>query len=198
LIEKYPPRDYRSIVLEFGFPGPGFHGLPYARLKDRCIQKLVSEKRQGKPGRVLFLTGCRRQESSRRMGNAKVIDDSRKKDGMIWAAPIVNWSGRDKHDYMDRHNLTRNPVYDFLCMSGECLCGAFAAPGEFAQLEMFYPHVARQIRELEAEAQEAGVHAQWGARPPRKPDPNQADLEDYAGPMCWSCAAKQEKAGVHD
>lgn len=193
LIEKFPPRDYRSIVKEFGFPGPGFHGLPYARLKDRCIQRLVADNRQGKPGCVLFLTGCRRQESSRRMGNAKVIDDrERKSAGRVWAAPIVNWAGADKHTYMEKHGLERNPVYDFLCMSGECLCGAFAAPGEFRQIEMFYPHVAEKIRDIEREAQEAGVHAKWGTRPPRKPEPNQTDLEDYAGPMCWSCAAKIE------
>jgi hypothetical protein len=53
-------------------------------------------------------------------------------------------------------------------MSGECLCGAFAHKDELAEVEMFFPDVAAQIRELEVEVAAAGHPAKickwgWGA-----------------------------------
>ena len=53
-------------------------------------------------------------------------------------------------------------------MSGECLCGAFAKPGEIKQIETVSPPAAEQIHALEAKAKRAGVHCVWGTRPPRE------------------------------
>jgi 3'-phosphoadenosine 5'-phosphosulfate sulfotransferase (PAPS reductase)/FAD synthetase len=40
-------QDYGSVVREFGFPGPGFHGLPYARLKERALRRVIAEAKVG-------------------------------------------------------------------------------------------------------------------------------------------------------
>jgi hypothetical protein len=54
-------------------------------------------------------------------------------------------------------------------MSGECLCGAFAKPGELEMIRFFFPDTAAEIDELERKAKAAKKHCVWGTRPPRKP-----------------------------
>ncbi|MEO2090883.1 MAG: hypothetical protein ABGY75_15495, partial [Gemmataceae bacterium] len=85
-----------------------------------------------------------------------------KKDGRVWVAPLLNWSHEDKHAYLDAHLLPRNPVVEKLCMSGECLCGAFARKGELDEIAFWYPETAARIRALEVRAAEAGVPCRWG------------------------------------
>ncbi len=80
----------------------------------------------------------------------------------MWVAPLLNWSHEDKHAYLDAHLLPRNPVVEKLCMSGECLCGAFARKGELDEIAFWYPETAARIRALEVRAAEAGVPCRWG------------------------------------
>lgn len=183
LREYRPPVSYRDIVLKHGFPGPGSHLFMYTRLKERCVRQLMRDL-QHRPGdRVALVTGVRLAESTRRMGHVKPVQ---KEGGKLWVAPILHWTDDDKNEYMAFHGLPRNPVVDQLCMSGECLCGAFASPGEIAEIEAAFPVVAAEIRALEAEARAAGVHAVWGTRPP-----SETREPKRAGPMCHSCEAKR-------
>jgi len=39
------------------------------------------------------------------------------------------------NDFMADNNLKRNEVVDLIHKSGECLCGAFAKPGELKRLD---------------------------------------------------------------
>jgi hypothetical protein len=49
-------------------------------------------------------------------------------------------------------------------MSGDCLCGAYAKPGELAEVGLFYPTVAARLRALQDEAKAAGIgRCTWGA-----------------------------------
>lgn len=100
----------------------------------------------------------------------------------------MNWSHADKHAYLDAHRLPRNPVVERLCMSGECLCGAFARKGELDEIAFWYPEVAARIRALEDRAAAAGVPCRWGHRPagpePTAPTPSVG--------LCWSCGAKRD------
>lgn len=185
--EYHPPVSYDDIVLEHGFPGPGGHFYMYVRLKERCLEQLVREHKKNRKDRIVLVTGVRLDESDRRMGHVEAIVRNRAK---VWVAPILNWSTEDKNTYIDQQRLPRNPVVERLCMSGECLCGAFARPGEMVEIESHYPEVAERIRRLEAAALAAGVHAKWGARPPKeKPQPAPLPME-----MCWSCEAKRAAA----
>lgn len=182
LTEYQPPVSYREIVLKHGFPGPGGHAITYARLKERCVDRLVREHKQKRFDRIALVTGVRLSESVRRMGHVEPIQ----RDGcQLWVAPILHWSDDDKLEYMALHGIPRNPVVDTICMSGECLCGAFAKKEELAELEHHYPAVAAEIRSLERDAEAAGVHAKWGTRPPgsrKKPS--------MGGRLCSDCNAK--------
>ncbi len=53
-------------------------------------------------------------------------------------------------------------MVDTICMSGECLCGAFAKKEELFDLELNFPETAAIIKDLQREAEAAGVHAQMG------------------------------------
>lgn len=182
--EYHPPVSYEDIVLEHGFPGPGGHFYMYVRLKERCLDQLIREHKKNRKDRIMLVTGVRLDESDRRMGHVEAIVRNRAK---VWVAPILNWSTEDKNEYIDMHKLPRNPVVGRLCMSGECLCGAFARPGELVEIESHYPETAARIRRLEDAAAKAGVHAKWGTRPPKgKPQPASLPME-----MCWSCEAKR-------
>ncbi len=119
------------MVLANGFPGPGFHKRMYQRLKERAIRLLVKQHKRTRRGKVLIASGLRRDESVRRMGyrNREVNFVG----CQMWVNPIFWWTKQDVYDYIKKHNLLRNPVAKILGMSGECLCGAFAHPGELEQ-----------------------------------------------------------------
>jgi 3'-phosphoadenosine 5'-phosphosulfate sulfotransferase (PAPS reductase)/FAD synthetase len=165
LIELHPPRSYRSLVLEFGFPGPGYHDrFAYPRLKERCFRNLY---RLAPPERlVMFITGVREQESERRTEHVERIQV---REPVVWAAPIWDWAKQDCNRFIAERGLKRNPVADLLHLSGECLCGAMAHKGELEEIAEWFPEKAAEIRHLEDEVEAAGLRGcRWGRRPPRR------------------------------
>lgn len=175
---------YESLVLRFGFPGPASHGIMYTRLKERCLRQLVRENKTSRQDRIMLVAGMRYDESTRRMGNA----ETHHRDGCrVWCSPIVNWTTDERNAFIDFRGWEKNPVVAKLCMSGECCCGAFAHPGERAELRFHYPKVITQIEELEAKAKAAGVHCVWGTRPPKQ----KTDREDTPlFSLCSDCAKR--------
>lgn len=191
LKEYHPPETYESLVIERGFPGPGMHWKMYQRLKERCLRQILRDNgtRNRKIGLV---SGRRKNESLRRMVNVQsaIQEGPHPSKRAIWINPIIAWIGSDKNDYILNHNLPRNPVVEILCMSGECLCGAFAKPGELEYIRRFYPDTAAEIDRIAAKVKQAGKPHKWGERPDDKPiNPAQIDL-----PLCYSCQAKHEGA----
>lgn len=192
LLEFVPPpgSTYRELVLTDGFPGPGHHFKMYQRLKERCLRQarrqLVKNPRQQ---RVVFLAGRRRTESARRANVPELNRDG----SVVWISPLVNWTKTDLYTYRDwAGDVPRNEVSDLIHMSGECLCGSFAHKDEFAEIEMFFPEVAAEIRALEVEvAAQPHLPAKvckwgWGAT-------EKLTAEDLkSGPLCSSCEYRQE------
>jgi 3'-phosphoadenosine 5'-phosphosulfate sulfotransferase (PAPS reductase)/FAD synthetase len=185
-LEVYePPVAYEVIVLEHGFPGPGQHGLMYARLKERCLRQLVREHKREVKDRIMLVTGVRSEESARRMRHVERIQ---REGAQLWAAAIWNWTKINCGRFIADRRLPRNPVVDAIHMSGECLCGAFAKPGELDEIAKWYPEHAAWLRDLEARVGEAGIAAcRWGQRPPRV-HREQMAIEDLpVGPLCIGC-----------
>lgn len=168
LIEKHPPAGctYDELVRRFGFPGPGGHALMFTRLKERALRSIRRDFiSNGRKQRVIFVAGMRVFESSRRMGNT---EETHRDGSVVWVSPLAWWTDAHMAEYRRLHDVPRNEVSDNLHMSGECLCGAFAAPDELEQIRFFYPATAARIEALQDEARAAGVHAVWGTRPPRR------------------------------
>ncbi len=185
---------YERFVREKGFPGPGAHQWAYNRLKDRCVYKVTKGAK-----RTLLITGCRQQESLRRMGHVSPVQvgEVSKKTGevsrknRIWCAPCFDWSKEEQQHYMDEHGLPVNKLKVLLGMSGECFCGAFAMPGELDQIRKHAPDVAQEIDRLAVIAKTQGLRrCEWGQRY------DTVQKLARTGPMCQSCDYKMAKQGV--
>ena len=201
---KPDPQIYRDIVLKLGFPGAHGHQMMYARLKERCLRMLQREwKASGNkkhPRRVMYISGCRSDESRRRMANTKEVQV----DGQrIWVAPIHDWTKSDCHALMQCYSVPRNPVVDAIHKSGECLCGAFAQKGELEELSR-HPETQdayKEIVALQAEVLAAGLPWGWEDSPPdwfQEKKRGQCFLMNYDQHLCWSCNKAHEllKASV--
>jgi len=179
------PQVYEDVVLVHGFPGPAQHHRMYARLKERCLRHMKAIHAPRQP--IILVTGIRKQESQKRMGYAREID---KRGQWLWTAPCVDWSEEDCRACMRADKLPRNPVKDKMCISGECLCGAFARSGERAELRHYYPEEYARIRRLEVAV--VGTPCdRWGSG-----GPTTTTLRERAGqmrfmPLCVGCEASQ-------
>ena len=184
LLERTAPVSYREMVKAHGFPGPGWHFRMYQRLKERPLDEvraeLVTDRRRQ---RVLFIAGRRRAESRRRV-NIPLYE----KDGSaIWVSPLAMWTKLDMNTYrLMAGDVPVNLVSQKLHMSGECLCGAFAKPNELEEIRFWFPEVAAEIDQLEAEARAAGhkePFSRWGH--------GKGKPTDKTGPLCTSCDLQQ-------
>lgn len=177
------PMLYEEIIKQHGFPGPQQHKIMYSKLKERQIHRLMRDHNEGKP--VMLVSGARKFESQRRMGNTEPIQ---KNGRQIWVAPVVHWKNEDMATYRQVYKLPKNPVAEKLGMSGECLCGAYAKPGELNTLEKHFPETAKYIRNLE---KNAGCPWGWESGP----DHQWVELKRGQGtlgftPLCSSCVIK--------
>lgn len=158
-------QDYRAMVLEHGFPGPGHHRKMYQRLKERAVREIVRRSKTAKMDRVMIATGIYHDESMNRMGYAdRVID---RVNAQIWVNPLYWWTKQRFLDYLAEHDIPRNPVAEALGMSGECLCGAYAHKGEKALIRVVCPRTADYLDELERDVRAAGHDWGWEGMPPR-------------------------------
>lgn len=176
LLELFPPTSYRELCLEHGMPGPGAHIYCYTMLKERCIRQLVRDHKEQYSDRIMLVTGVRRHESRRRMGN---VVDIQRVGAQLWVAPCIEFTSDDKEAYIALHGLPRNPVVDAIGMSGECMCGSFAEKGEFDIVSDAFPKTRAEIEAIKAACLSRGVHAQWGTRPPK--------VDRHTLPLCFNC-----------
>ncbi len=173
-------QSYEWIVRKWGFPGPAHHHICYRRLKERPIALLVKRTKIKRSDKVLIATGIREDESLIRMGyKGREIN---KKGAQVWVNPIYWWSRQTRDDYLMENQIRRNPVTDELGISGECMCGAFAQPGELDRLRKVDPELAARIDALHEEIKHKFAWG-WEGRPPKKPKSSPRDIH----PMCIGC-----------
>ncbi|MGW1433102.1 hypothetical protein ACWD6K_31340 [Streptomyces sp. NPDC002431] len=187
-----------------GFPGPPGHKVMYRHLKNEPLMRfrrdtLGDQKRRPRADRkqIAYIGGMRWGESETRFRNAEAIDPE---GSIVWVSPLVHWTDAHMREYRARHRcqqdhehaehrlcfdgaLPLNEVTEHIHMSGECLCGAYAKPGELDELGFFYPEAAARLKALEAEAEQAGIkYCRWGQK-------NGSTDSTAAGRLCSSCVA---------
>lgn len=182
--ELHPPNlTYEDLVLKYGFPGPAAHRFMYSWLKERAVRQFVTRIKADRLDHVVLATGVRRGESTRRMGTTRALTQ----DGArVWVAPIIGWTKDQTRTFMAESGLPTNPVVEELGMSGECLCGAFAAPGELDRIADVCPETYAQIVRLEERAERAGLHCSWEDRPPKTAVRHPGQPALFA-PLCHGC-----------
>jgi hypothetical protein len=168
-----------------GFPGPGAHAFIYARIKERALDK--ARHTLGVAGSskkaVLWLAGRRRQESERRADIPLHEADGT----VIWCSPLAMWTKLDLNTYRLMHgDVPRNWVADLMHMSMECLCGAYAKPGELDAIRVHFPALAAEIDALAEQVRESGLvderWCEWG---------HGLGKPSGSGRLCSSCDARQ-------
>lgn len=194
LAEREPPKPYEQMIREAGLPGPGQHGTAYVRLKERTFDAFVAElcsrshaRRCRQHDTVMWVAGSRRQESKRRMRNAKAPVE---RDGsQVWVNVIYDWTAEQTAAYRELHSLPLSDVSALVHRSGECNCGTYAQKDERAMLSALVPAFGRMVERWERLALESGHHyaCVWGQRP-LKIHPEQQELvpRGYAR-ACTSC-----------
>lgn len=193
LIERTPPREsdhYRALVLDQGFPGPAHHFKMFQRLKERALRQVARELNPTpRSHRLVFVAGRRRQESARRAN----VPEMERRDSVVWVSPLVNWTTVDMNTYRLTRDVPRNEVADLIHMSGECLCGAFAAKGEREEVSYWFPGQFEWIAELEAEIakrDDIPDHRKtwgWGANRDRLGAAARDLSPSASGPLCSAC-----------
>lgn len=156
------PQHYDQMVQEYGFPGPTpqGHGKMFTRLKERQFARLVRDYPEG---RVMLISGSRQTESARRARNVRPMMRAGR---TVWVAPIWDWSTRQRDAYMEQMKLPRNPYSPLIGVSGDCLCGAYAKPGQLAAIEQHYPCMGARLRALQEQVAAAGFPWGWEEGPP--------------------------------
>jgi phosphoadenosine phosphosulfate reductase len=194
---RYASEEYRALVRQYGFPGPGAHKWMYVNLKEKPLQRFLSTVE----GDVTLVSGVRRHESDRRMENV-VLDGVQDYLGCTTISPLVGFTGLDVRRYRRALDLPMNPVVEMLEMSGECLCGSFANRGEKRMLRLFYPDVYRRLLCLEAMVAAAAhlddgpdeAYTDWGHN--RLKDREQhAMADDEQMLLCESCERDCDGSG---
>lgn len=162
-LEIYSARmELDEFAKEFGFPKAGAHSWAYRYFKERPLRHVGRDS--NKDHQEMY-TGVRRSESQRRM---ETVEDESEQYTWTWRAPIADWTKEDCTEYIEEHNLRKNPVVEDIHRSGECYCGAFAnRDEELIDLSANYSDHAEWLLETEKEVQEeVGTdedHCWWGS-----------------------------------
>ncbi len=163
IIEPSPKFTYASHVLQYGFPGPGFHRLIMGKLKYKTMRDfaLTIDRKNH-----CLISGVRKFESTRRMGN---YPEPILSDGSLWfGCPIFYDSTEYTYKYVHENGLKIAPTYKLgLGTSGECMCGSFATKGEKLRIRELDPKLADYIEWMEDGIQkfgskEAKRYSKWG------------------------------------
>lgn len=181
-------QDYDEIVGEHGFPGPGSHSLMYRRLKERCVELVVRQRKTARSDKVMLLTGICHDDSQRRSGyGGREITF---KGAQMWVNHLY-WAGQSwRERYVADLGIPRNPMSIELGMSGECLCGAFASKGELRIIRRVCPATADRIQALQHRISNRHPWG-WEDRPPRERD---LATPDFFAPMCVNCFKSERLA----
>lgn len=189
------PMDYDAIVRRYGFPGPDAHRFMYIQLKQRSIERFLRDVGASPSSPVLFISGARTEESKRRMGNTKTEPSNYGRS--VWLNAIHDWTKSDTNALIDGLKVERNIVVDLIHKSGECLCGAYAEPGELEELGQ-WPQTRPaydRIKSLQSEVMQR-FPWKWEEAPPgwwNEKNDGQTflldydDLEAWDQPLCHRC-----------
>ena len=163
IIEPSPNFTYAAHVLQYGFPGAGFHRLIMGKLKYKTMRDfaLTIDRKNH-----CLISGVRKFESARRMGN---YPEPIQSDGSLWfGCPIFYETTESTYRYVHENGLKISPAYDLgMGTSGECMCGSFATKGDKLRIKDLDPKLADYIEWLELGIEKFGtVHAKrypkWG------------------------------------
>jgi len=162
-VRSGPHKGFELGYYPWGFPGIGYHGKTFARLKERRFEEVLKEAKEGHPrsSSVLFLSGIRRAESD----NRSTYEPLTERNSIKYCNPLIDWDDAQMHLYRRDHAVPSSDVAQILHRSGECNCAAGGSwHKERDLIKAFWPRWFNEtIEALEEEAEALGVrYCRWG------------------------------------
>jgi 3'-phosphoadenosine 5'-phosphosulfate sulfotransferase (PAPS reductase)/FAD synthetase len=183
-------KNFDEMVIEDGFYGPSMHPMLFRSLKERQLGRLATMTAgRGNQTDLHCWTGVRSDESDRR---AKTVNSESHGARWTYHAPIADWTKEDCREYMNEHDLPRNPLWDTLHRSGDCFCGAYASFSEVLDLRAAgEDDHADWIRELEEQVdldeKQERERWGWGGMNPDEQKRARAEQDDDQMLLCANC-----------
>ncbi|MHA2265560.1 MAG: phosphoadenosine phosphosulfate reductase domain-containing protein [Candidatus Thorarchaeota archaeon] len=134
-----PPVAFFDLVSEIGVP---------SRRSRWCCEVFkfgplsAYARKEGVHG---FITGLRSQESIRRRSYSS--EDRIFLTSSTQINPILNWTGDDIWDYIEKYNLPANPLYEHFDRVG-CWCCPYRSKSDWEATERIHPELAEQFNVL--------------------------------------------------
>ena len=197
-LEANAKNAFEEYVMRKGFFGIGIqaHEFAYHILKRTHFRHQLSKYiRQGRKGRkILLINGARKQESKNR--KLSMINPIKIDGPNIWVNIINDLLAIERNEFL--LDYERNPVYDILHRSGECICGTMQNQETRKEVTYWYPYWGGWLDDLEKRACEHGFCWKWGEDlPPAIRAQKKFERELSAGqlfmPMCQSCVARSDE-----
>jgi len=127
-----------------GSPATGGHGLEWANRKDKPMNAVYMMF----DGMEMWVSGTRKLESKKRMGNVPDSGIHSDKPRRVWVSPIVGWTSAEKKEYIKKHNLPVSEAYLVLGFSGECVACSFDERSLLSRIDILSPELGYAIRTL--------------------------------------------------
>ena len=123
LVTVLPKRTVAEQDTEFG---PRLHDRDPERC---CALRKVEPLERGLAPYTAWITGMRRVDAPTRK-DIRVVDFDAKR-GMVKISPLASWTDDDVHEYVERHGVLVNPLFqDGYTSIGCAPCTRRTAPGE--------------------------------------------------------------------
>lgn len=151
------PNDYFELVKVYGYPNVRTNRWCVNKLKQEASFKLIVEEiKEGHE--PLWVFGIRAGESGiRRARYGKLARNFVR--GLIKGMPVYQWfpvlfvENHEVEGLLQRFGIPRNPVWDKVGISGDCLCLAGTGRLTLEALFLHYPDVAKRFYEFDKSIQ---------------------------------------------
>lgn len=160
-VEGGGKRFFETDVLENGFGySPAYHTVYYRNLKEDAIDKHIRENKSKKFDRIMYITGVRRAESSRR----RKTPDIHRKYARVTVNAIAHFDNNFS-DYFHSQYLPhyKNDIYNQWGTNGDCACN-WTCGLKLKRLQETSPVLGAWIKELSEKSVNDGGWV-YGERP---------------------------------
>ncbi len=144
-----PPRDFFELIEDLGFPSRRFRWCCEV-IKFGPLAKYARENNIDG-----FVTGLRREESTRRKSYKKI--DYNPAIPVPQINPVIDWSESEVWDYIKTYKLPYNPLYDYFNRIG-CWCCPYRTKEEWGKMREIIPEKIKKLEDkLQKYAEKVGI-----------------------------------------